>query len=104
MKDTDFIKVMTVSKSKAWESFILVVENFLGNHKPPNYEEIVQNMLTNFQTLGANISIKLYYLRTIIWINFRIIYEIIVRNKESQDPKSNGGKISGSMGLSHNGR
>ncbi|GBP42315.1 Organic cation transporter protein [Eumeta japonica] len=34
-----------------------------GNHKAPNYEEIVQNMLTNFQTLGANMSIKLHYLR-----------------------------------------
>ncbi|GBP74960.1 hypothetical protein EVAR_60887_1 [Eumeta japonica] len=63
MKDTDFIKVMTVSESDAWKSFVLVVENFLGNHKAPNYEEIVQNMLTNFQTLGANMSIKLHYLR-----------------------------------------
>ncbi|GBP28869.1 hypothetical protein EVAR_24545_1 [Eumeta japonica] len=63
MKDTDFIKVMTVPESDAWKSFVLVVENFLGNHKAPNYEEIVQNMLTNFQTLGANMSIKLHYLR-----------------------------------------
>ncbi|GBP21209.1 hypothetical protein EVAR_84332_1 [Eumeta japonica] len=62
MKDTDFIKVMTVPESDAWESFVLVVENFLGNQKAPNYEEIVQNMLTNFQTLGANMSIKLHYL------------------------------------------
>ncbi|GBP62371.1 Cyclic nucleotide-gated cation channel [Eumeta japonica] len=63
MKDTDFIKVMTVPESDAWKSFVLVVENFLGNHKAPNYEEIVQNMLTNFQTIGANMSIKLHYLR-----------------------------------------
>lgn len=63
IKDADFIKVMTVPESEAWESFVLVVENFLGNHKAPNYEEIVQNMLTNFQTLGANMSIKLHYLR-----------------------------------------
>ncbi|GBP60738.1 hypothetical protein EVAR_47476_1 [Eumeta japonica] len=63
MKDTDFIKVMTVPESDAWKSFVLVVENFLRNHKAPNYEEIVQNMLTNFQTLGANMSIKLHYLR-----------------------------------------
>ena len=54
---------MTVPESEAWESFVSVVENFLGNHKAPNYEEIVQNMLTNFQTLGANMSIKLHYLR-----------------------------------------
>ncbi|GBP37671.1 hypothetical protein EVAR_23719_1 [Eumeta japonica] len=63
MKVTDFIKVMTVPESDAWKSFVLVVENFLGNHEALNYEEIVQNMLTNFQTLGANMSIKLHYLR-----------------------------------------
>lgn len=81
MKDTDFIKVMTVSENKAWKSFVLVVENFLGNHEAPNYEEIVQNVLTNFQTLGANISS--YTISAIIWINFRITQKIIVRNRES---------------------
>lgn len=42
---------------------MLVVENFLGNHKAPNYKGIVQNILTNFRTLEANMSIKLHYLR-----------------------------------------
>ncbi|CAH1107779.1 unnamed protein product [Psylliodes chrysocephalus] len=55
IKDTDFIKVMTVPESKAWKSFMLVVENFLGNHKIPNYEKNIQNMLTNFQTLREQI-------------------------------------------------
>ena len=47
MKGTDFIKGMTVPESKTWDSFVLVVENFPGNYKATNYEEIVQNMLTN---------------------------------------------------------
>lgn len=63
MKDKDFIKVMNVSKSEAWKSFMLVVENFLRNHEGQNYEEIVQNMEIVFQTLEANMSTKLHYLR-----------------------------------------
>lgn len=62
MKDTNFVKVMTVPESMAWESFVVVIENFLGNHKTSNYEEVVQNMMANFHTLGANMSIKLHYL------------------------------------------
>ena len=63
MKGTDFIKVMTVLEIEAWKSFVLMVENVQGNHKIPNYEEIVNNMQTNFQTLEANMSIKLDYIR-----------------------------------------
>lgn len=38
---------------------MIIVEIFLGNHKIPNYETIVQNMLTNFNILRANTSIEL---------------------------------------------
>lgn len=64
MKDANFIKVMTVPESEAWKGFVLVVENFLGNYKAPNYKEIVQNMLTSFKILGANMSIKLHFLHS----------------------------------------
>lgn len=48
MKDSCFIKVMPVSESEAGKSFMLIVENFLNNHKAVSYEEIVQNMLAKF--------------------------------------------------------
>lgn len=59
MKDTDFIKAMTVPESEAWNFFVLIV----GNFRLPNYNIERQIMLINFQTLGANMSIKLYYIR-----------------------------------------
>ena len=59
MKDSCFIKVMPVSENKAGKSFISIVENFLNNHKAVSYEEIVQNMLTNFQMPVAYMSTKL---------------------------------------------
>lgn len=64
MKDTNFIEVMTDSEREAWRGFVLVVENFLGNYKTPNYKEIVQKMLESFKILGANISIKLHFLHS----------------------------------------
>ena len=36
-------------EASAWCSFALVVQNVLGNNKSENYEELVQNMLTNFR-------------------------------------------------------
>lgn len=36
----------------------LVIENFLGNYRTANNKEIVENMLTNSQILGANMSIQ----------------------------------------------
>lgn len=52
MKNTAVVNVMTVleseGKTKYGKSLVLTVETFLG--KVLNYEEIVQNMLTNFKS------------------------------------------------------
>ena len=42
MKDHNFIKSMTAIEASSWNSFVLVVQNFPGNHKSANYEELVQ--------------------------------------------------------------
>ncbi|KAJ8707600.1 hypothetical protein PYW07_011277 [Mythimna separata] len=55
---------MTQIKSEAWLSFVLVVKNFLGNHKAPEYQELVAKMLQNFNKLGVNMSIKLHFLHS----------------------------------------
>ena len=46
------------------QSFKDVVSNFLGNKKSPNYQTIVEQMLTNFQTLGCRMSVKVHYLHS----------------------------------------
>ncbi|KAL4715297.1 hypothetical protein ACJJTC_010867 [Scirpophaga incertulas] len=58
IKDEQFLYTMTDIEASAWKSFVLVVHNFLGNHKSPNYEEIVQKMLSDFKTLKANMSLQ----------------------------------------------
>lgn len=64
MKDPEFVNSMNGAERQAWESFVLVIKNFLGNHKAINYVELVNNMLLNFRRLGCNMSVKVHYLHS----------------------------------------
>lgn len=64
INDPQFMKSMNELESNAWCSFVEVVKNFLGNHKAANYVELVEQMLSNFHTLGCNMSIKIHYLHS----------------------------------------
>ena len=61
MKDHNFIKSMTAIEAIAWNSFVLVVQNFLGNHKLANYEKLYKIC---FKNVGVNMSIKFYFLHS----------------------------------------
>ena len=60
----NFTKNMTDVELFAWSSFVSLVKNFLGNHKALNYVELVENMLTKYQEMGANMSIKVHSLHS----------------------------------------
>ena len=53
---------MTVHKSTAWCSYVSVVKALLGKKRANCYQDIVKQMLTNFETLGAKMSIKIRHL------------------------------------------
>ena len=55
---------MNDKEKKAWESFRDVVHNFQGNRKAKNYKEIVNRLLTVFQTQGCNMSLKVHFLHS----------------------------------------
>lgn len=48
ISDKDFISSMTPTQKKAWVAFTVVIINFLGNQKDPNYKEMVETMLKAF--------------------------------------------------------
>ena len=52
---------MTDNETMAWEAFVNVAMNSLRNHISETYVEMVQKLIDTFKTLGANMSIKLYY-------------------------------------------
>ena len=62
IKDPEFEHSMKEVELEAWQAFVLVVKNFLGNTKTRNYAEFVSNMLTAFRNLGCNMSVKMHYL------------------------------------------
>lgn len=65
MKDTtNFETCMNDVERLAWQSFVAVAQNFLGNHKADNYVELVEEMLVRFKDLGCNMSLKLHYLNS----------------------------------------
>ncbi|QQP53101.1 Uncharacterized protein FKW44_005452 [Caligus rogercresseyi] len=62
MKDGLFVSSMNQDVYNAWSSFVLVVDNFLGNNKSSNYVELVNSMLASYKQLNAYMSIKLHFL------------------------------------------
>lgn len=64
IRDTDFANSMNRREIRAWTSFVDVAQNFLGNQRSENYEEIVKEMLESYHDIGANMSIKLHFLHS----------------------------------------
>ena len=57
-----FVHSMTGMESAAWRSFVLVTQNFLGNRKAKNYQELVEDILSKFKSLSVKMSIEVHYL------------------------------------------
>ena len=62
LKDLAFVSHMPVVESAAWCSYDSVAKQFLGKKRADYHQDTVKQILTNFQTLGAKMSIKLHLL------------------------------------------
>ena len=62
MQNENLIHSMNPFEVDAWQGFVEIVQNFLGNRKAANSVEVIQSMLHAYQRLGANISIKVHFL------------------------------------------
>lgn len=51
---------MSQTQLAAWRSINSVRKNFLGNYRAPNYEELINGLICNFQNIGARMSLKLH--------------------------------------------
>ena len=52
-------KKVSVVERRAWESFVSVVKGFLGNHKVPNFKDIVEELGNALEKMGCRMSLKL---------------------------------------------
>ena len=64
VEDQTFIFTMKKEELNAWKAFCNVVKNFLGNIKPPNFNELVESLLQAFYNLRCNISVKVHFLHS----------------------------------------
>jgi hypothetical protein len=62
--DDNFRTVLNRKELAAWKSFKLVVENFLGNQKANNYEQLVSDMLKRFEQMKCRMSLKMHFLHS----------------------------------------
>lgn len=62
LKDAKFEDSLESNEIKAWHAFKSIIQNFLGNHRSPDYERIVDELLQSFKALGARMSIKMHFL------------------------------------------
>ncbi|MEL7308306.1 MAG: hypothetical protein AAGK05_10875 [Pseudomonadota bacterium] len=63
-KDPAFTRNFSTDELSAWESFRCVVDGFLGRNRNPLYKNVIDKLLTDFQKLGATMSLKLHLLHS----------------------------------------
>ena len=64
IRDKDFPSKLRPLELKAWESFVQVVQHFLGNNKAQNYEKLVDDMLKSYKRMGCRMSLKIHFLHS----------------------------------------
>ncbi len=60
--DSQFTSFLESNEKKAWKSFMIVSEDFLGNNRTDDYAEKVKQMLSDFRAIGASLTVKLHLL------------------------------------------
>ena len=55
---------LNLKEKAGWDQFCLIVKNFVGNYKSPNYVQMVANFLQAHQELGARMPLKIHFLHS----------------------------------------
>ena len=64
MNDHEFPSSMSKEEFYAWDAFVKVLKNFFGNKRASNYKELVANLLSSFEDIGAKMNIKVHFLHS----------------------------------------
>ena len=68
MQDKQFNEDLNETERNAWLSFKRICKDFLGNHKAANYQDVVQDLLTSYKAMGCNMSLKIHFLESHLYI------------------------------------
>jgi hypothetical protein len=64
MASEHFTNILIGAEKEAWLAFKDVVSNFLGNFRSPTYIIKVETLLSAFQKMGCNMSLKIHFLHS----------------------------------------
>lgn len=64
MKDNQFVSQMKAIELKAWNDFKAVVENFLGNKRSDDADQMIKQMIKSYEKLGSRMSVKMHFLNS----------------------------------------
>ena len=64
MQSDSFLEKLSVVERRAWESFFSVVKEFLGNHRVPNFKNIVEELVNAYEKMSCRMSLKLHILHS----------------------------------------
>ena len=64
IRGTTFDEVLTEADKRAWKSLKKVSTKFVGKKRSPNYEDMVYELMHNFQALGARMSAVMHFLNS----------------------------------------
>ena len=63
-RDTHFYLVLSDDEKAAWNAFRHAATGFLGNVKAVNVGKLVENLITSYEKLGCNVSLKTHFLQS----------------------------------------
>ena len=86
-KDDGFTACMSAVEKRAWTAFRVVVSNFLGKHRSPDYKEQIKELFKSFQSLGARMPVKMNFLCS-TWITFLTIVGTTAKNRNRDYTKT----------------
>ena len=55
---------MSDLERNVWQTFRMIVEGFLGNHRRDDYAIMVANLIESYEKLGCRMSLKLHFLHS----------------------------------------
>jgi hypothetical protein len=63
MQDKQSDEDLNETERNAWLSFNRISKYFLRNHKAVNYQNVVQELLTSYNAMGCNMSLRHTWIR-----------------------------------------
>jgi hypothetical protein len=64
-EEQTFSTKLNFTERRAWKALENIRRNILGNERPENYSDTVQELISSYSAVGCNVSLKLHFLHSL---------------------------------------